>query len=65
MLVRLRRLQISCSPSYVDYRPKNKCSNIIGHGLHTKGRPHMEGIGKGQETKNLNVVYSLTVEEQI
>jgi hypothetical protein len=29
---------------------QNKCSNIIGHGSHTKGRMHMGGIGKGKET---------------
>jgi hypothetical protein len=40
---------ISCSPSYADYRPK-KCSNIMEHVSHTKGRTHMGGIGKGKET---------------
>jgi hypothetical protein len=44
---------------------ENKCSNIIGHGSHTKGRTHTGGIGKGKETYNLNVVDVLTVEEQI
>jgi hypothetical protein len=29
---------------------QNKCSNIIGHGSHTKGRTHMGRIGKGKET---------------
>jgi hypothetical protein len=28
-----------------------QCSNIIGHGSHTKGRMHMKEIGKGKETK--------------
>jgi hypothetical protein len=28
---------------------QNKCSNITGHGSHTKGRIHTEGIGKGKE----------------
>jgi hypothetical protein len=42
-----------------------KCSNIIGYGSHTKGRPHMGRIGKGKETKNLNVVDVLTEEERI
>jgi hypothetical protein len=23
---------------YAEFRPKNKCSNIIGHGSHAKGR---------------------------
>jgi hypothetical protein len=32
---------------------------------HTKGRPRMVGIGKGKETKNLNVVDVLTIEKQI
>jgi hypothetical protein len=26
---------------------QNKCSNIIGHGSHTKGRMHTGEIGKG------------------
>jgi hypothetical protein len=34
---------------YMDYRPK-KCSNIIGHESHTKGRTYTGGIGKGKET---------------
>jgi hypothetical protein len=37
----------------------------MGHGSHTKGRMSMGGIGKGKETKNLNVVDVLTVEEEI
>jgi hypothetical protein len=41
--------KITYSPSYTDYRPK-KCSNIIGHGSHTKERTCMGGIGKGKET---------------
>jgi hypothetical protein len=28
----------------------NKCSNIIGHMSHTKGRMHIGGIGQGKET---------------
>jgi hypothetical protein len=36
---------------------------IIGHGSPTKGRMYMREIGKGKETKNLNVVDVLTVEE--
>jgi hypothetical protein len=59
-LVRLRRPKITCSPLYVDYRPK-KCSNIIGHGSYTKGRQQIGGIGKGNKTKNLNVVDVLTI----
>jgi hypothetical protein len=33
--------------------------------LHTKRKMCMGGIGKGKETKNLDVVDVLTVEEQI
>jgi hypothetical protein len=29
---------------------QNKCSNIIGHGSHTKRRTLMGEIGKGKET---------------
>jgi hypothetical protein len=29
---------------------QNKCSNIIGHGSHARGRAHIGGIGKGKET---------------
>jgi hypothetical protein len=32
--------------SYVDFRPKKKFSNIIGHGSHAKGRTCTGGIGK-------------------
>jgi hypothetical protein len=28
----------------------NKCSNIIGHGSQTKGRPHTGGTGKEKDT---------------
>jgi hypothetical protein len=35
--------------------------HYIGHGSYSKGRPCMGGIGKGKETKNLNVVDVLTV----
>jgi hypothetical protein len=28
---------------------QNKCSNVIGHGSHTKGRTHKEETGKGKE----------------
>jgi hypothetical protein len=59
--VRLRRPKIACFPSYVDYRSKNKCSNIIGHGSHTKRRMCMEG--KCKETENLNVVDMLIVQK--
>jgi hypothetical protein len=29
---------------------QNKCSNIIGHGSHTKGKMSMGEIGKGKKT---------------
>jgi hypothetical protein len=29
---------------------QNKCSNIIGHGPHTKGRTCTGEVGKGKET---------------
>jgi hypothetical protein len=41
---------------------QNKLSTIIGDGSQTKGETCMGGIGKGQETYNLNVVDVLTVE---
>jgi hypothetical protein len=40
--------KIVCSPSYADL---NKCSNIIGHGSHAKGRTYTGGIGKGGKLK--------------
>jgi hypothetical protein len=56
-----QKAKIICSPSYGDYRP-DTCSNIIGHGSHTKGRMCMVAkIGKGKETQNLNVVNVPTV----
>jgi hypothetical protein len=35
---------------------QNKCSNIIGHGSHTKGKTCTGEIGKGKEAKTPNVV---------
>jgi hypothetical protein len=64
-LARLRRPKIACSPSYVDFRPKKKCSNIIGHDSHATGRTCTGGIGKGKETQNLKVFDVPTAEEQI
>jgi hypothetical protein len=32
-------------------KAKNKCSNIIGHRSHTKGRTHTGEIGKGKKPK--------------
>jgi hypothetical protein len=46
----------------VHYRPKRNAAILWDMG-HTKGRQHMGGIGKGTETKNLNEVDVLTVQE--
>jgi hypothetical protein len=64
-LARLRRPKISCSPSYVDYRPKINAVILsdIGHTL--RGDHSTGGTGKEKETKNLNVVDVLTIEERI
>jgi hypothetical protein len=37
----------------------------MGYGLHTKGRMHTGGIGKGKETQNLKVFDVSTIEEII
>jgi hypothetical protein len=59
-LIRLRRPKITCSPLYVDYRPKPNAAILLDMG-HTKPRPHIGGIREGKETKNLNVVDVLFV----
>jgi hypothetical protein len=61
-LVRLRRPKITCSPSCGDYRPKTNAVILLDMG-HTKERLCTEKIGPGKETKNLNVVDVLTVQE--
>jgi hypothetical protein len=61
-LVRLRRPKVACSPSYADYRPKTNAALLWDTG-HTKGRLHMGGTGQGKETKSLNVVDVLSVQE--
>jgi hypothetical protein len=60
--VRLRRPKVTCSPSYVDYRPKTKAVILLDM-VHAQDRLHIGRIGKGKETKNLNVVDVLTVQE--
>jgi hypothetical protein len=60
--VRFRRTRAACFPSNADYRPKTNAAILWDTG-HTKGRPHTVGIGQGKETKNLNVVEVLTVQE--
>jgi hypothetical protein len=47
---------------YVDYRPKTNAIILWDIG-HTKERPCIGGIGQGKETKNLNVIDVLTVQE--
>jgi hypothetical protein len=61
-LVRLRRPNAACSLSYAVNRPTKNASILWDMG-HTKGRPLMDGSGQGAETKNLNVVDVLTVQE--
>jgi hypothetical protein len=45
-----QRPKVTCSLSYVDYRPKTNAVNIIGHGSPTKRRTFTEETGKGKET---------------
>jgi hypothetical protein len=61
-LVRLRRPKDACSLSNAYYRPKTNVAILWDTG-HTKGRQCMEGIRQGKETKNLNVVDVLAVQE--
>jgi hypothetical protein len=56
--VRLRKPKAACSLSYVDYGPKTKPAILWDTG-HSKGRSPTGRIGKGKETKKLNVVYML------
>jgi hypothetical protein len=56
------RLNAACFLSYVDYRPKTNAA-VLWVTDHTKGRPHIGGIGQGRATKNLNVIDVLTVQE--
>jgi hypothetical protein len=60
--VRLRRPKDACSPSYVDFRPKTNAA-ILWNMRHTKLRSLTGGRGQGKETKTLNVVDVLTVQE--
>jgi hypothetical protein len=62
ILVRFRRPKITCSPSYADYRPKTNATIVWDMG-HTKVRLCRGVIGQGKETKILNVVDVLTVQE--
>jgi hypothetical protein len=42
--------KITCSPSYVDYRPKTSAAIFWDMG-YTKGKLYKGGIGQGKETK--------------
>jgi hypothetical protein len=44
-----QRSEISCSPSYVDYRHKTNAVILLNMG-HTLRGEYMGGIGKGKET---------------
>jgi hypothetical protein len=55
-LLRFRRPEATCSPSYVDYKPKTNAVILLDTG-------HIGGIGQGKKTKNLNVVDVLSVQE--
>jgi hypothetical protein len=46
----------------IDYRFTTNAAILQDMG-HTKGRPHLGGIGKVKETKNLNVVDVFTIQE--
>jgi hypothetical protein len=59
---RLRRPKAACSPSYVEYRPKTNIEVLWDTG-HTKGRSCTGRLGQGKETKSLNVVDVLSVQE--
>jgi hypothetical protein len=59
---RLRRSKITYSPSYADYRSKTNAAIFWDMG-HIEERSCMGGIGQGKETKNLNVVDVLSVQE--
>jgi hypothetical protein len=63
-LARLRRPKVACSPSYVQYRLNTNAAILWDMG-HTKGRLHLGGIRQEKETKNLNEVAVLSVQEFI
>jgi hypothetical protein len=61
-LARLRSPKAACSPSYADYRPKTNSSILWDMG-HTEEMLWKEGIGQGKETKSLDEVDVLSVQE--
>jgi hypothetical protein len=50
-LVRLRRPKISCSPSYVDYRPKINEVVLLDVGHTLRGNHALEELGQGRKPK--------------
>jgi hypothetical protein len=50
-LVRLRKPKISCSPSYVDYRPKRNSLILLDMGHTPKGECSREELGKRRKSK--------------
>jgi hypothetical protein len=61
-LARLRMSKTVCSHSHADYRPKTKAA-MFWSMHHTKGKLCKRGIEQWKETKNLNEVDVLTVQE--
>jgi hypothetical protein len=61
-LAGLRRPKATCSLSYADYRLKTNVAILWDLG-HIKGRSHTGRIRQGQETKNLNFVDVLSVQD--
>jgi hypothetical protein len=61
-LARLRRSITAYSSTYADYRPQTNAVISWNTGQ-AKGRSCMGEIRQGKETKNLNVVDVLTVQE--
>jgi hypothetical protein len=47
---RLRITKVTCSPSYVDYRPKTNAIVSLDMGHILRGEHALRGIGKGRET---------------
>jgi hypothetical protein len=58
----VQKAKSPCSFSYVNYRSKTNIAILWDTG-HTKGRLHTRWIGQGKETKYLNVIDVLTVQE--
>jgi hypothetical protein len=61
-VVRVRWPKAACSSLYAHFRPKTNAA-ILWDMVHTKGRPCTGEIQTGKETKNLNVVDVLIVQD--